>query len=153
MTDKNCATCAYYNPNQKGCVLLKIPREEDDYCSSHSTNPSVCKTCGRYILTSGFLTKGREGEWIEICAQCAKALSTCVACKHYQTCEFRENPDPMPQTVAQRIRQGNAIIQTTEENPERVKKFCHGCPCWDSEEGGCNRTFMRCGRHDSVLNP
>ena len=152
MTDKNCATCAYYNPNQKGCILLKVPREEDDYCSSHSTNPGVCATCRRYILTTGFLTKGQEGEWIEICAQCAKVLSTCAGCKN-QTCEFRENPDPMPQTVIQQIRQGNAIMQTTVENPERVKKFCHGCHCWNSEENFCNRTFNCCGRHDSVLNP
>lgn len=152
MTDKNCATCGYYHPTKKACVLLKVPREEDDYCSSHNTNPTVCATCGRYILTTGFLTKGPEGEWVEVCAQCAKVLSTCLACKH-KVCEFRDNPDPMPQTVVQQIRQGNAIIQATVENPERVKKFCHECSCWDSEEGGCNRIFNCCGRHNSILNP
>ena len=151
MPEKNCANCAYYNPTQSACVLRQAKTEAEDFCSKYTIEPMVCATCRSYIIGSSFVEKTSNG-WIEICANCAKALSTCAGCKH-QTCEFRENPDPMPQTVVQQIRQGNAIMQTTVENPERIKKFCHECVCWNSEESFCNRTFNCCGRHDCILNP
>lgn len=149
--EKTCAKCAYWNPQSQICVLFNAHRADTDYCSCFNTSPAVCATCGSYIIKHSFYTESPKG-LIEVCASCAQALSTCAGCK-YNTCEFEQNPDPMPKMVMQQVRQGNAIMQASVKNPERIKKFCIDCKCWDTEECACNKEFNTCGRYDCILNP
>ena len=147
---KYCASCTFHDPRAGVCALTKRAVEDTDYCSSHSTNPTVCATCQRYIVGHSFLEKVNN-RYIEICGNCATALSTCAGCKN-AVCQFETNPDPLPKTILKQIRQGNAIIQTTVVNLERVKKFCEPCPCFCKEDYACNREFNCCNRHTSILN-
>jgi hypothetical protein len=110
----------------------------------------VCAICQNYIVGHSFLEKTKD-QYIEICGKCARALSTCAGCK-YANCEFQENPDPLPKTIMKQFRQGNAVVQTTVMNPERVKKFCEPCPCFNKEDYACDKEFNCCDRHISILN-
>ena len=152
MPEKNCANCAYYNPTQSTSVLRQAKTEAEDFCSKYTTEPIVCATCQSYIIGSSFVEKIPNG-WIEICANCAKALSTCAGCKHGAYCAFEQDPSPLPKIVTQTLKQGNAIMQTQVPNPERIRLLCEKCSCFSIEDKACNRVFSQCGNHISILSP
>ena len=148
---KKCANCSYWHPEHQACVLLRAGRAEDDFCSSHTNSPPVCATCQSYIIGKSFYYQA-NGQWIEVCENCAHIIPTCAGCKN-SVCEFEENPDPMPKMVMRTIQQENAVIQASMRNPEREQKFCPSCPCWDKNDNACNREFNVCGNHHCIFDP
>lgn len=150
--NKNCASCAYFDSNQFACVLTRTATSADSSCSRHATNPTVCATCGSYIIDKSIFTQSPKG-WLEICTKCAKALGTCAGCKLGGYCAFEQDPSPLPKVVSQTIRQGNAVMQTQVRNPERIRLLCEKCPCFNIEDKECDRMFNTCPNHRCILDP
>ena len=152
MENKQCANCAYHNKNVHGCVRTQTHVQDTDSCSYYTNSPTICAACGKYIIGSSFLEQVKEGQYVELCAQCAKAISTCAGCTNGIRCAFEEDPSPLPKIVPHTVRQGNSIIQTQIQNPERVRLLCEKCPCWDTEDKACNRECHNCSNYHSVLS-
>lgn len=137
MMNKYCKTCGFLDPTQPVCRIFRIQVDPNaDFCSKHQLKTEVehCEKCGSPILGGSVLDE-KDNELRFLCIQCAKVLNTCASCKMGQTCEFRTNPDPMPQMVNKTIRQGNMIMQQTVPNPSRIEKFCYNCTCFSMEYG------------------
>ena len=152
MENKQCATCAYHNKNVQGCVRTQTLVQETDSCSYHTKEPAVCGVCGKYIIGASFLESTGNNRYLELCAQCVKAINTCAGCKNSTRCAFEEDPSPLPKIVTQSFRQGNTVVQTQVRNPERVRLLCENCPCWDINDKACNREFNNCGGYHSILS-
>ena len=92
-----------------------------------------CIRCGRTVESKDVVISESHGANSIFCKNCAAAFGHCAMCTNCATCEFQENPDPMPQfvVVARQIRQGNAtfVEQRQVPNPERIKKFCLDGKC------------------------
>lgn len=148
MNNKNCGSCALYRSNS--CALSGQRKDKDDFCSQHRKHIYPCQVCGKEYI-KGVLYSWDNNNYIEICGHCHEAASTCVLCEHGQHCAFEEDPSSIPKVIPQTIRQGNTIIQTTVKNPERIRKLCHKCQCFDAEENSCNREFNHCGKQKFIL--
>ena len=151
---KKCSTCRLATLSQHKCQLTGLPITADDYCSRHTTEPlGTCYSCHRALLPEGtILVKGND-VYLTFCQECASKLSSCAFCFKAEACEFETNPDPMPKVTIQQMRQGNMVMQTQVKNPERIKKFCPSCRCWNTEEEVCFKEYgIGCNTHESVIN-
>lgn len=137
---KYCNTCRLRDKTKKVCLLFGIPMEDTDYCSKHADVIIPCDICGQALLGSTYVEYDGEGEPHQYCERCHQAFNTCQLCPSFQKCEFKTNPDPMPQVVMKTVRQGNMMMQTQVKNEKRVQKFCPSCCCWD-ENYGCMKEF------------
>ena len=97
-----------------------------------------CDYCGRPAST----VVDDEGNCS--CVSCYQRFYTCYMCDHAVTCEFENNPSPIPKQVQQTVRQGNMVMQTVVKNPERVKQFCFPCQCFNQDELYCRREDSWC---------
>ena len=149
-----CRTCRLAALSQNKCQLTGLHITADDYCSRHTTESlSTCFACHRALLPEGTILVEGNDSYLTFCQECASNLSSCAFCTGLETCEFNTNPDPMPKATVQQMRQGNMIMQTQVKNPERVKKFCHSCRCWNTEREECFRDYgVGCIKHESVIN-
>lgn len=100
-----------------------------------------CAICGRpasiiYSLDPELSTT----YWL--CPDCNAASGFCHTCAHAQKCEFETNPSPTPKQITKSIRQGNMMMQTMIRNPERIREFCHSCPCFQEEI--CCKEYSHC---------
>lgn len=151
---KTCRTCRLAALAQNRCQLTGLPISADDFCSRHTTEAlGVCHSCRRPLLPEGtILVKGNDS-YLTFCQECASKLSSCALCLKAETCEFETNPEPMPKVTVQQVRKDNMVMQVQIRNPERIKKFCHSCSCWDAEEGFCYKEYgIGCIKHESVFS-
>lgn len=156
MNKKLCKTCGYLHPQQPICQLRGEQVDPNaDFCSKHQVVYEVetCAICGQPIYNTNLLLDVQEdGSVRYIHLACGRALNTCSTCKHRGRCEFETNPDPMPKVVMQTVRQGNMVMQTQVRNPDRIRKFCHECPCFDPENE-CLKQFNCCGKYVEKTAP
>ena len=91
-----------------------------------------------------------EQDGTPICDHCMAASGTCAFCVQSTQCEFESNPSPLPKQVQKTIRQGNMVIQTVVQNPERIDITCRKlCKCF-SEDLGCLKQFGCCGNQEDI---
>lgn len=143
---KYCKTCGFLDPTRPVCLLRGEQVDATaDFCSKHQVPIPLgkCAICKQEVYDTNCVMDAEEPYRIYHFT-CAKALNTCSTCALAQTCEFHNNPDPMPKVVMQTSRQGNMVMQQQVQNPARVEKFCHSCSCFDSENG-CLKQFNCCG--------
>lgn len=140
---KFCNTCACCDKIKEMCLYYGTHIDiAKDFCSKHADSLEFCDICGKPIVTSSFLQQDDEGNWVKICNQCNNLLNTCQLCTCAHVCEFETNPDPMPKTIVKTIQQGNMVMQTQIKNPDRIAKFCYGCPCWMGDGiDACGKEF------------
>lgn len=152
---RTCRTCRLAALSQNRCQLTGLPISADDFCSRHTTEAlGICHSCRRPFLPEGtILVKGNDS-YLTFCQECASKLSSCRLCCNTQICEFETNPDPIPKTITQQARQSNNVVmQFQVKNPERIKKFCLSCSCWNAEEEICFKEYgIGCINHESVIN-
>lgn len=149
-----CKTCRLAALAQNRCQLTGLPITADDFCSRHTIEAlDICHSCHRPLLPKGaILVKGNDS-YLTFCQECTSKLSSCAFCLKAEVCEFETNPDPMPKVTVQQMRQGNMVMQTQIRNPERVKKFCHSCHCWNAKEEMCFKEYeVGCIKHESVID-
>lgn len=138
---KQCKTCGFRVSESGKCRLFGSAKENDDFCSNHNYNPSICSRCGAYTLKPII-----ENNTI-YCQKCAEEIETCAGCDNSQRCEFEQNPSPIPKYVQKQIRQGPMISQITVKNQKRIDEFCTKCICWNAEINDCGRQFNWCANH------
>ena len=149
---KICKNCLYLHPQQPICTLgLGNVDPATDYCPKFLTQGSeigYCAICGGtvYIGYECFDWVAKDNAYRVLHRECAKKLGTCQTCVLANACEFDTNPDPMPKVVMQTVRQGNMVMQTQVRNPDRIRKFCHECSCFDPENE-CLKQFNCCGKY------
>ena len=152
---KTCSTCHLAALSQNRCQLTGLPISADDFCSRHTTEAlGVCYSCHRPLLPEGTTLVKGDDSYLIFCQECASKLSSCAFCRKAQTCEFETNPDPMPKIIIQQAQKNNNVVmQFQVKNPERIKKFCYFCCCWNAEEEVC---FKECGigciEHEPVFS-
>lgn len=149
-----CETCSMRDKIQNVCYLTKLTvNPKEDYCSKHKEELAVCHICGGAILGGGIVEIDNGDQVLQYCNRCNELLNTCQLCERARFCEFETNPDPMPKVVMKTMHQGNMVMQTQVKNEERIKKFCHSCPCWlgdgidacgkEFNQGCCNQKTSR----------
>jgi hypothetical protein len=114
-----------------------------------------CNYCGRPCLENAIVSANPDQEserkWFVMCPQCCTQVETCVMCQEANKCDFETNSDPSPKQVQQTIRQGQMVMQTIVQNPDRVEKTCkNGCKCWN-DEFGCLKQNGTCGNYTEVM--
>lgn len=137
MMNKYCKTCGFLDPTRPVCLLRGEQVDATaDFCSKHQIPIYIgkCNICGKDVYDTNCVIDSEEPHSIYHLV-CAKAINTCSTCTFGKACEFRTNPDPMPQMVNKTIRQGNMIMQQTVPNPSRIEKFCYNCTCFSMEYG------------------
>lgn len=97
-----------------------------------------CDYCGRSVSS----IVDQEGNCS--CVECYQRFYTCYMCDHAVTCEFENNPSPIPKQIQQTVQRGPMIMQTVIKNPDRVKAFCFPCKCFDQDELICLREDNWC---------
>ena len=156
METKKCKTCGYLHPQHPVCQLRREQVDPiEDFCSKHREiyELTTCCICGEPVLNINLLLDVQEDGTIRYMhTACGHSLNTCGACQYRSNCEFETNPDPMPKVVMQTIRQGNMVMQTQIRNPDRIRKFCHECPCFDPENE-CLKQFNCCGKYIEKTTP
>lgn len=113
---------------------------------------TVCKVCGRPCPRDAIICT--EPTVYVLCKHCYSFVGTCAFCSESKKlCAFETDSSPIPKQVQQTIRQGNMVMQTVVNNPERVRVTCqNGCKCWN-EEFGCLRQNNYCPNYnEEVLN-
>lgn len=141
MSTKTCKSCVIKMGNV--CQLTNQQINPDDFCSKWRNEIFTCCICG-----AGILDPVIDEEQRIFCGQCAG--SVCRSCSGSRKCEFNENPDPTPRVIMQTQQQGNMVMQTQVRNPERERKFCYICGCWNGEH--CQREFGSCKNWKFILN-
>ena len=97
---------------------------------------------------------GAQGKWRtidqernRICDNCLALFGTCAMCTEAQKCDFETNPINLPKQVQKTIRQGNMIMQTVINNPDRIAKTCQeNCSCFDPDFG-CMKQNGTCAKY------
>lgn len=145
-----CQTCRFAALTQHQCKLTNISITDKDYCSKHSAELINCELCNNLMLPNAAFIVPTNGAYRTLCGKCAANLTHCVYCRQNNLCEFETNADSSPKVILQEQRQGNMVMQTQIKNPERVKKFCYSCSCWNTEEEVCFKEYgIGCINHRS----
>lgn len=149
---KYCITCgnrARTNTQQDACIfhstnnhihIIKNPEEE--YCHAYTDTPQMetCDMCRVPVNKSDEVIIYDEDNIEILCATCYTHLNSCKTCGDSRLCDFITNPIPIPQQTMKTFRQGNSIIQTMIQNPDRIAETCaKNCRCWDHEHSYCRR--------------
>lgn len=116
----------------------------------------VCKICGRPCLKDAIVSavEIEEPDFAPyaICPQCYNHCGTCAMCVFVKECAFETDPNPLPKQVQKTIRQGQMIMQTIVQNPDRIRETCQkSCKCW-SDDLGCLKQNGTCGNYKEILN-
>lgn len=148
---KHCKTCLLSDKEQMVCMLSNQPIDlSADFCSKHRAELHKCSICRRSMISPGIIEINDSGEVIEYCNECNAKVGTCYLCNCVNQCAFNNDPNPMPKVVLKTIRQGNMMMQAQVKNEERVKLFCHSCPCWDAEFAECQKeNYGSCNKYSS----
>ena len=107
------------------------------------SNLLTCIVCGQAHEASNtciWMNLAGEGEDRITCKPCCVFIGRCHTCINGQTCEFETNPSPTPKVIMQTFQNGNMTMQQQVKNPERIKEFCHNCPCWLN--GWCGKELV-----------
>lgn len=150
-----CKTCRLAALSQNRCQLTGLPISTNDFCSRYTTEAlGVCHNCHKPLLPEGTILIKGDDSYLIFCQECASKLSSCSFCRKIQICEFKTNPDPIPKTITQQAQKNNIVLMQFQiKNPERIKKFCHSCSCWNTEEEICFKEFgIGCINHESVID-
>lgn len=136
---KLCETCGFLASSQPLCLLSKRKIEpSSDYCSNYRKEVPHCHFCNNITL------KPIVYENVYICQKCYEAFGTCGACVRASACKFETDPSPTEKFVQAQVRQGNAIVMRTVQNPSRVAETCaKGCLCYDPEVGCLRQTVEK----------
>ena len=147
-TKGNCSSCRFYGLQApEVCALYGVKKPDDGYCDQHKYSELLkCDLCGTPMIPSVSIIDNKR----IICANCFSKLRTCYACTFGNTCTFRTDPSPLPQTINKQIRQGNMVTVTQVMNPDRVRITCEkGCKCY-SKENGCLKQIGTCTNYKEV---
>ena len=149
---KYCITCgnrSRTNTQQDACVfhstnnhihIIKNPEEE--YCHAYTDTPQIetCDMCRAPVHKSDEVIIYDEDNIEILCATCYTHLNSCRTCGDNRSCDFETNPIPIPKQTMKVMRQGNAVVQTMVQNPDRIAETCaKNCRCWDHEHSYCRR--------------
>jgi hypothetical protein len=149
MNNKTCETCAIKEPNTNTCRLFGHKVEDTDFCSKYTKELKICSICGRPTNNLIIEIDKKKDYPIAVCNQCRLNAGTCARCTEFANCLFETDPSPLPKVVQKKIQQGNMVMTTQIQNPDRVEITCKKCPCWN-EEGYCNREFICCSNYRDV---
>lgn len=105
-----------------------------------------CAICGNHIFDQKVWYLD-DAKTFQICAQCNAAMRNqpCQVCENISYCAFQQDTScSLPPIITVQQRQGNAVIQMQQKNPERIKETCEkGCKCYFN--GMCMRELGDCG--------
>ena len=137
---KFCETCGFLAPSQPVCLLTKRKvSPTSDFCSNHRKDVPHCHFCNNITL------KPIIYKDIFICQNCYEAFGTCGACVKATACKFETDPSPTEKYVQAQVRQGNAIVMRTVQNPSRIAETCaKGCLCYNPEIGCLRQSEGKC---------
>lgn len=117
----------------------------------------TCQMCGRPCFKDAIISaKEVEGPntlpfYYIMCRTCHSQCGTCAMCINRSDCLFETDPSPLPKQVQKTIRQGNMVMQTIVQNPDRIRETCQkSCKCW-SDEFGCLKQSGTCGNYEEVV--
>lgn len=146
-----CKTCALYDAQNNFCVLHQKRTIEHDFCSKHTTTLYHCDCCKKPFLEPAVINQ-EEKEIKILCPTCTERAHTCALCENNASCKFQDpSIEPnIPIMVMKSIQRGPAIMQTQIPNPERMKRVCVDCTCFD-EEIGCAREYDTCRKNKSMI--
>lgn len=129
-----------------GCALSKGACIGEEYCSFPvDSNLETCDYCGSLFLKKDSIITKKEDQIFVYCPQCGNFSGYCPTCFEFNECSFNTDPSPLPRQVRKQVRQGNLVVETLEDNPDRIKITCkNGCKCWDDEYGCCKKNYKTC---------
>ena len=78
-----------------------------------------------------------------LCNSCAEQLHTCRGCENRNNCLVEKNPNNIPYTIIDTVRQGGKIYQIQKPNPKLVEEYCKDCRCYIGETC-CRKTLLYC---------
>lgn len=149
---KYCATCGNRvptNTQQDACVFHStanhihiIHNPEEEYCYAYTDTPKMesCDICRANVNKIDGIIIYDKGNVEILCATCYTKLNTCKTCGDSRSCDFITNPIPISQQTMKTFRQGNSVIQTMIQNPDRIAETCEkNCRCWDHEHSYCRK--------------
>lgn len=117
----------------------------------------TCQYCGQPCLENAIISaievEGPDTNpaYYIMCPQCFQQTKTCNMCIHRGECEFETSTCPLPKQVQKTIRQGQMVMQTIVQNPDRIRETCQkSCKCW-SDEFGCLKQNGTCGQYEEVI--
>ena len=137
---RNCGSCALRSlTRDHSCpVFQETFRDDEPGCPRYKSDLINCDMCGNPIIGTEtiFLNTQDQSQKRIYCEQCSSLVGKCPTCRFQRVCDFETNPSPLPKTIQQQIRQGNAVMMTEIRNPERVAATCEkNCSCFDKEFG------------------
>lgn len=109
-----------------------------------------CAICGR---NGAKVIDGKN----YFCHECINLFGTCMTCVYGASCNFNDNPAPLPKIVMSRSCEQTEMgyIEQIQQipNPQRIKAMCLDtkCICCDHEEKPhCMRQFGTCKNYKEI---
>lgn len=151
--DRKCIYCAIYKQNGGKCPIFAQDVSQERGCPLYTTQLDPCEICGKHI-TGNKILRLEEESVHQICANCDDIISAqaCQVCEGMMYCAFQQDQSCklQPYVVVQQ-RQGNAVVQMQQKNPERIAATCaKGCKCYHN--GYCCRESGICENHQVAWN-
>lgn len=143
--DHKCIRCAIYKQSNGKCPIFTRDVSQERGCPMFAAELDPCDICGKHI-PDGKVFLINNNTLHQVCPQCNELIRTqqCQVCAGSIYCAFQQDQSCQiqPYIVVQR-RQGNAVVQMQQKNPERIAATCaKGCKCYFNEmclreEGDC----------------
>ena len=142
---RKCIHCALYRTNGNKCPIFPNDMSMERGCPHYADRIDACSLCSQHIIGTKTYRE-RNDEFIQLCERCEAALSQnqCQVCGNGSYCAFQQDQScTLPPYITRQERQGNAVVQFQQKNPERVKQTCGNCSCFCHEFcfreiGGCD---------------
>ena len=142
----NCKTCGFADPTHTLCQLRGTAITENDFCSKHAPERTVCDNCRNLVRKPLiYITEDKSVKYV--CPDCFQRFSTCTFCEHAKICYFSDDTSGMPKIVTKTVNMGNGMVaQTQIRNPDLIEITCkQKCNCY--QEGECMREYTFCKNH------
>lgn len=148
--EPKCIHCAIYKQNGNKCPIFAMDVSTKRGCPLYTERLDPCDTCGNHIIGTKTWHERDDG-FVQLCEKCEAAISQnkCQICYSGGYCAFQQDTScTLPPYITVQQRQGNAVIQMQQKNPERIKQTCSKCGCYKNEFclreiGGCDNFTWR----------
>lgn len=148
--DHKCIHCAIFKSNNGICPIFQRDTSMERGCPMFAAELDPCAICKRHIMGTPiwYIDDQEAGntQVHKICEQCNGAMKAqpCQVCVNVPYCAFEQDQScQLPPYVVVQQRQGNAVVQMQQKNPERIAATCaKGCKCYHADT--CMREYGDC---------
>lgn len=145
--EHKCIYCALYQQNGNKCPIFAQDVSMERGCPMFTNRLNPCDICKKHI--GDVVNVYVEDDIVHcVCGQCDSAISNqpCQVCESIRYCAFQQDQScQLPPFITVQQRQGNAIMQMQQKNPDRIKETCiKGCSCYNQELDECMRECGGC---------